>query len=497
MASYHCQFKAISRSTGRSAVAAAAYRAGARLEDERTGEVHDYRRRGGEVAAAQIVLPADAPGWARRMDRAALWNAAEAAERKSNAMTAREVELSLPAELSAEDRRALALAFAGELAAEHRVAVDVAIHAPPRDGSLNHHAHVMFSTRSLERDGFGKKLEAFRRDPVKDADGRQVYEDAEGKRPLYRSAETIDGWRERWSAMQNERLAERGIDAQVDHRSLAAQGIEDREAQSHLGPAAAAMERRAAEPDRTRRGPRRSERSPPIAEPLAAVAGIEAQIIDLEHEREQLVAAHERPPERTAPRIVRPDPPRVPPADRAAAGDRYADMPTPELRQLLRRTEPPDYGQALRSDPAVRRQAHALDEATREERAAGLAERQAGQWRDQHRVRAWMQDRFGIGARGYVAQERQAQTAAADATKSRAAAAQAWTTAQERAERRLVAEHREPVAQARAMRAELLRRERAEREARQVERDHGRGDESGEEYRRSFEVPPDDLDHDR
>src|SRR3546814_14946758 len=68
MAIYHLAVKSVSRSTGRSAVAAIAYRAGVCLENERDGLVHDYTRRGG-VEDAFIVVPEGAE-WAQ--DRSAL-----------------------------------------------------------------------------------------------------------------------------------------------------------------------------------------------------------------------------------------------------------------------------------------------------------------------------------------------------------------------------------------------------------------------------------------
>ena len=111
MAIYHLSVKTISRSAGRSATAAAAYRAGVEIADERTGEVHDYRRKGG-VESADIVLPDGAPEWAT--NRGALWNAAEKAEKRKDACVAREYEVALPAELSPAERRRLAPAFAGQ-----------------------------------------------------------------------------------------------------------------------------------------------------------------------------------------------------------------------------------------------------------------------------------------------------------------------------------------------------------------------------------------------
>ena len=94
MADYHLSVKTVSRSDGRSATAAAAYRSGAQIVDERTGEVHDYRRKSG-VVSATLFVPEDAPEWAA--DRESIWNAAEASEKRKNSTVAREFEVALPA----------------------------------------------------------------------------------------------------------------------------------------------------------------------------------------------------------------------------------------------------------------------------------------------------------------------------------------------------------------------------------------------------------------
>ena len=93
---FHLSVKAISRSAGRSATAAAAYRSGCEIADERTGDVHDYRRKRG-IESADLVLPDGAPEWAA--DRASLWNAAERAERRKDTCVAWEYEVALPAEI--------------------------------------------------------------------------------------------------------------------------------------------------------------------------------------------------------------------------------------------------------------------------------------------------------------------------------------------------------------------------------------------------------------
>ena len=110
MAIYH--FTTQSIGGGRSAVAASAYRAGDRLEDRNTGDVHDYRRRGGiEREDCEVLLPAGAPDWAK--ERQGLWNGAQDGERnkdgtmRKNARVAREWEVSLPPELNREQRKEL------------------------------------------------------------------------------------------------------------------------------------------------------------------------------------------------------------------------------------------------------------------------------------------------------------------------------------------------------------------------------------------------------
>jgi len=236
MASFHLAVKTIGRSAGRSATAAAAYRAGVEITDERTGLVHDYTRKQG-VEHNALVVPADAPAWAN--NRAALWNAAEQAETRKNSTVAREYEIALPAELSAEARRELALGLAREISERHGVAVDVAIHAPGREGDQrNHHAHVLTSTRKLEAGGFTTKT--------------RVLDSAKT------GGVEIEQMRGLWAELQNRALERVGEVERVDHRSLEKQRETaldrgdkltaeelDRDPELKLGPAANSMERRA------------------------------------------------------------------------------------------------------------------------------------------------------------------------------------------------------------------------------------------------------------
>ncbi|GAD57494.1 MobQ family relaxase [Limimaricola cinnabarinus] len=236
MASYHLSVKTIKRSAGRSATAAAAYRAGERIDCQREGRVHDYTAKQG-VEDSFIVAPEGAPAWTQ--DRAALWNAAEAHETRKNSVTAREWELALPSELGADERAEITRAFAEQLVGRYGVAVDVAIHAPHREGDQrNHHAHLLTSTRRLEAEGFTDKTR------VLDAAKTGGVE--------------IEEMRGVWAELQNRALERAGEAERVDHRSLDAQresALErgdlasaeelDRAPEVKLGPAANAMERRA------------------------------------------------------------------------------------------------------------------------------------------------------------------------------------------------------------------------------------------------------------
>lgn len=221
MAIFHLSVKPISRSAGRSATGAAAYRAGEKIEDLRTGEIHDYRRKGG-VESADLVLPKGASVWAN--DRSKLWNAAELAEKRKDACVAREYEVALPSELSPVERRRLALDFAQDMANREGCAVDVAIHAPGKEGdNRNHHAHMLRTTRKVESDRLGAKLDT-------EQAGRKRKDD-------------LEQVRERWAAFTNQALERAGHHERIDHRTLQAQGI-DREPTIHLGPAASGYERR-------------------------------------------------------------------------------------------------------------------------------------------------------------------------------------------------------------------------------------------------------------
>jgi MobA/MobL family len=224
MAMFRLQIRPVSRSAGRRATAAAAYRAGERLRDERSGELLNFSRRR-DVLHTEIFLPeqlavAAAPAWARNRER--LWNTAEHAEKRHNAKTAREYEVSLPVELPAERRIALARAFSQEIAQRYGVAADLAVHAP-RAGSdpRNFHAHILTTTREVTPAGLGAKA------------GIDMTPLERRRRELPDHRHEYLSLRERWAELANLALREANLSVRVDHRSLAAQGV-DREPQPRI-----------------------------------------------------------------------------------------------------------------------------------------------------------------------------------------------------------------------------------------------------------------------
>lgn len=198
MAVYHLSAKVISRGSGRSSIAAAAYRTADRLTNDRDGMTHDYSRRRG-VEHVEIMAPDNAPDWMR--DRSRLWNAVEAVEKRKDAQLAREIEVSLPRELTPQQRTELVRGFVREEFVARGMVADVAIHCPTAsDGREQPHAHVMLTMREIiPNEGFG------------------------GKNRDWNKGEVLEGWRERWARHQNAALERAGLGERVDHRTLEAQ----------------------------------------------------------------------------------------------------------------------------------------------------------------------------------------------------------------------------------------------------------------------------------
>ena len=351
MADFHCSVKAVSRGQGRSATAAAAYRSASEIKDLRTGEVHNYTKKRG-VEHSEIVLPADAQEWAN--DRATLWNAAEKAENRKDAKVAREWEVGLPHELLAEDRKALAVEYGRWLSDRYGIAVDVAVHAPNKQGDQrNHHAHLLGSTRAIGPEGFGEKTRIL--------DSPRT------------SGQEIEACREAWGTMCNRELERANVQERVDHRSLAEQrasalgaGDEqraqdlDRAPTEHLGARATAMER---DGIATGRGDRNRE----IRAENAERQGLWQQVREWGHQ----VAAQARERARDAAERLR------------EAAERL--VPSPALAGGLGRLRAA--GEALAQEKAQADRLRAAGEALKREREQQAREAERRQQQEQERGR--------------------------------------------------------------------------------------------------------------
>lgn len=281
MSIYHFHGKVISRSTGRTSVAAAAYISGTRLVCERDGRVSDYTHRR-DVVYSEIVLPASAPR--RWLDRSTLWNEAEATEHGCKAQLCRSFDVALPRELTRQEQLRLGRAFAQSFADDGMI-VDWALH--DKDGT-NPHLHLQTPMRACDGNGFlpkcktcylvrntsGEEREATSSElksldggwekvfkyrgkreltkPQAEAEGLHPTKDRTSSTPVKRklsvtdwdSAERFEVWRKRWQDMANAALEAHGSDERIDRRSYRDQGV-DLLPTVHLGPNIAAIERAA------------------------------------------------------------------------------------------------------------------------------------------------------------------------------------------------------------------------------------------------------------
>ena len=300
---YHLSLKSISRKAGRSSTAAAAYRSGEMIIDERTGEVHDYRRKRG-VLHSHIVLPGGGT-----MPRSTLWNVVEIKHKRGDAVLVREIEIALPSALNAAQRKSLVEEYARDLADRYGVAVDAAIHAPhpvtdadlerdpdqyyveeievlddgheiTRRHNGNWHGHVSLSACHFDAAG---------------VPGKKCVELDQIHCQRAKIANAADVERPRWAELANAALAAAGSADRIDHRSHAARGI-DRVPTVHRGAHANAVERRTGQPSRRRlygqqlAAEAAQAEADVEAEIAALISGIEAELADAVADRDAELA---------------------------------------------------------------------------------------------------------------------------------------------------------------------------------------------------------------
>jgi Ti-type conjugative transfer relaxase TraA len=196
LAIYHLTAKVISRGRGQSITAAAAYRSGSALRDERYGLTHYYTRNR-KAAHAEIMAPAGAPAWVQ--DREVLWNRVEAGERRKDAQLARAIDIGLPVELSQTESVALVREYIAQEFVSKGMIADFCIR---RNDADNPYAQILLTLREPTPSGFGPKMRHWNR------------------------KSTLLEWRSAWAERANQHLARAGHVVRIDHRTLEAQQSE-------------------------------------------------------------------------------------------------------------------------------------------------------------------------------------------------------------------------------------------------------------------------------
>ena len=216
MAIYRLEAKIVTRGSGHSAVAAAAYRTGSKIRDERTEQIHDYSSRTKGVIQSVILRPENAPAWTAQT--ASLWNEVERSERRKDSQLAREFILAVPRELDGWQQFELAVGWAQRELVGKGMVAEVSLHHPKN--RKNPHVHILCTMRTIEGDKFSAK-----------------------KPREWNDKALLLDQRESWCNAENEALEKAGRPERVDHRSLVAQGI-DRTPEPKIGKEAMGLQKR-------------------------------------------------------------------------------------------------------------------------------------------------------------------------------------------------------------------------------------------------------------
>jgi hypothetical protein len=209
MAMYHLSVKYVSRGQGRSAVGAAAYRSGEKLYNDYDGLTHDYTAKKG-IVYSEIILPDNAPD--DYYNRQNFWNAVEKSEKRSDARTAREIEIALPLELSKQQQIELVRDYIRNNFINLGMGADFSLHSGKHTHYIdtlheeaqadkiitpnNPHAHILLTTRPIGSNGLSVK-----------------------KNRNWDKSQNVTKWREKWAQIQNKEFERLGIESRVDHRS--------------------------------------------------------------------------------------------------------------------------------------------------------------------------------------------------------------------------------------------------------------------------------------
>ena len=212
-------------------MAGATYRHGQSMTDEKSGKVFTNATHQ-DVEHCELSIPKNSPKWVQELlvgdvhkNSEKLWNAVEQFEKRVDAQVYRDIEFSLPHELSSEERLDLAREFIKDNFTSKGMIADWCVH--------NHfdeveeiekpHVHVMLTMReAVERDStIFQKLKSYM--GLERASSEMVF----GPKVVeWNSKILLCNWREKWADYANVHLAKAGLDMRIDHRSYEDQGIE-------------------------------------------------------------------------------------------------------------------------------------------------------------------------------------------------------------------------------------------------------------------------------
>jgi len=241
LAIFHSHIQIITRGKGKSAVAAAAYRAGEIIKNDYDGITHDYSRKSG-IIHTEIILPDHAPK--EYSNRAILWNSVEKIEKAMNSQLAREIDIALPIELPIEQNISLIQEYVKRTFVDKGMCADLSVHD---NKTGNPHAHIMLIMRPINENGTwgGKQKKEY----IIDDNGNKIYDPVKRQYKCrsipstdWNNKANADIWRKAWEDMVNAELERLGFDSRIDRRSYEEQGVE-KIPTVHMGVDATQMER--------------------------------------------------------------------------------------------------------------------------------------------------------------------------------------------------------------------------------------------------------------
>ncbi len=205
---------------------------------------YDYIEREGRYASDKAEVEysqsGNMPEWAN--DARKYWDSADVYER-GNGRLFKQLEFALPKELTPDQQKELVQGYVDKLTTVQSGPLPYSFAIHKGHDKENPHCHLLLSERV--NDGHTRSPETW----FKRANSKEPERGGAKKTTDLMPKEWLQEARREWGQQANKALEKAGYEARIDHRSLEAQGIE-RKPTRHLGPTAAAMERKGIATDR-------------------------------------------------------------------------------------------------------------------------------------------------------------------------------------------------------------------------------------------------------